>query len=134
MKTLFFAMSALAIGAFVDGSEAKASIVTFGSGPNTFRIQFVEIENPGNSGDSTGFPYAAGAVPYTYRMGKFEVSRDMVEKYNGNFGTSNGLAITLDDMSAYGGNGRDQPATGISWNEAARFVNWLNTSHGYQSA
>lgn len=26
------------------------------------------------------------------------------------------------------------PATGISWNEAARFVNWLNTSQGYPEA
>jgi formylglycine-generating enzyme required for sulfatase activity len=26
------------------------------------------------------------------------------------------------------------PATGISWNEAARFVNWLNTSQGFRPA
>jgi len=28
----------------------------------------------------------------------------------------------------------DQPATGVSWYEAARFVNWLNTSRGYPPA
>jgi formylglycine-generating enzyme required for sulfatase activity len=37
-------------------------------------------------------------------------------------------------MSSYGGNGVNRPATGVSWNEAARFVNWLNTSQGYQAA
>ena len=31
-------------------------------------------------------------------------------------------------MTSYGGNGANKPATGVSWNEAARFVNWLNTS------
>jgi hypothetical protein len=25
------------------------------------------------------------------------------------------------------------PATGISWNEAARFTNWLNTSQGFSA-
>jgi formylglycine-generating enzyme required for sulfatase activity len=34
------------------------------------------------------------------------------------------------DMSANGGNGSLRPATGISWNEAARFVNYLNYSYG----
>ena len=38
------------------------------------------------------------------------------------------------DMSSYGGNGVNRPATGVSWNEAARFVNYLNTSKGYQAA
>jgi formylglycine-generating enzyme required for sulfatase activity len=37
-------------------------------------------------------------------------------------------------MTSYGGNGANRPATGISWNEAARFVNWLNTSTGGSAA
>ena len=45
-----------------------------------------------------------------------------------------GLAITLQDMTSLGGNGLDRPATGVSWNEAARFVNWLNISEGFQPA
>ena len=57
-------------------------------------------------------------------MGKFEVSEDMITKYNANFGTANGLVITKDTR------GPDKPATSVSWNEAARFVNWLNTSTG----
>jgi formylglycine-generating enzyme required for sulfatase activity len=33
-------------------------------------------------------------------------------------------------MTNYGGNGPDKPATGVSWFDAAKFVNWLNTSSG----
>jgi formylglycine-generating enzyme required for sulfatase activity len=40
------------------------------------------------------------------------------------------LGITLFDMTLYGGNGVNRPAVGVSWNEAARFINWLNTSTG----
>ena len=70
----------------------------------------------------------AGAVGYTYEIGKFEVSEDMITKYNANFGTANNLVITKDN------HGPNKPATSVSWNEAARFVNWLNTSTGNQAA
>jgi formylglycine-generating enzyme len=99
---------------------------TFGSGPDTFNIDFVTIGNPANAADTAGSPNPAGSVPYVYRMGTYEISRDMITKAN-NLGN---LAITLQNMTSYGGNGADRPATGVSWNEAARFVNWLNTSTG----
>jgi formylglycine-generating enzyme required for sulfatase activity len=97
---------------------------TFGSGANQFNMTFVPIGNPGNVADTTGSPNPAGAVSYKYLMGKYEVSEDMIEKYNAEYGTANGLAITKDTR------GTDKPATSVSWNEAARFVNWLNTSTG----
>ena len=93
---------------------------TFGSGANTFDIEFVSIGNPGNAADTTGSPNPAGSVPYTYRMGKFEISEQMIDKAN----AVGGLGITKDTRGA------DKPATSVSWNEAARFVNWLNTSSG----
>jgi len=37
-------------------------------------------------------------------------------------------------MTIYGGNGVNRPAAGISWYEAAKFVNWLNTSTGGTAA
>jgi len=64
-------------------------------------------------------------------MGVNEVSRGMIESYNTNSG---GPTLTMYDMSSYGGNGVNRPATGVSWNEAARFVNWLNASKGYDAA
>jgi formylglycine-generating enzyme len=91
---------------------------TFGSGANTFQIDFVRIGNPGNSPDVN--PNPAGAVPYEYRIGKYEISEQMIDKAN----ALSGLGITKDTR------GPDYPATNITWYEAARFANWLNTSTG----
>lgn len=103
----------------------------FGSGANTFNIDFVTVGDPGNAADDiSADPDFAGSVPYEYRIGKFEVSRDMMTKAN----SAGGLEITLADMTSFGGNGLNRPASGVSWNEAARFVNWLNTSQGFQAA
>ena len=104
--------------------QADAGVITFGSGPNQFDMTFVEIGSPGNDDDTTGSPNPAGKVEYTYQMGKYEVSEDMITKFN----ASQALQITKDIR------GVDKPATSVSWNEAARFVNWLNTSQGFQAA
>jgi hypothetical protein len=98
----------------------SASADIFGSGANTFDIEFVTIGNPGNLSDTTGSPNPAGSVQVTYRIGKFEISEQMIDKANA-LGT---LGITKTTRGA------DKPATQVSWNEAARFVNWLNTSSG----
>jgi MYXO-CTERM domain-containing protein len=103
---------------------------TFGSGANQFDIEFVPIGDPRNLPDTTGDPNPAGSVAYTYNMGKFDVSRDMINKAN----TLGNLGITLGNMTPYGGNGVNRPATGVSWNEAARFTNWLNTITGRRPA
>ena len=111
--------------------RSVADIITFGSGANAFNMEFVTIGNAGNADDTTGLPNPAGSVAYEYRMGKFEVSQDMITKAN----AAGSLGITLDDMSfVTGAPGATMPATGISWNEAARFVNWLNTSNGFAPA
>lgn len=97
---------------------------TFGSGANSFEIEFVTIGSPGNPADTTGQPSPAGSVPYEYRIGKYEISEQMIEKAN----ALGGLGITKDTR------GPDKPATNVSWFEAARFVNWLNTSAGFTPA
>ena len=110
--------------------SADAATVTFGGGANQFDMEFVAIGSPGNAADTTGLPTPAGSVAYNYSIGKHEVSRDMVIKAN----AAGNLGITLFDMTSFGGNGVDRPATGFSWNEAARFVNWLNTFNGFMEA
>ena len=109
-------------------SYATAGIITFGTGGNQFTMNFVDIGNAGNLDDTTGVPNPAGSVAYAYNMGKYEVSEDMITKYNSNYGTANSLVITQ------GNRGVDKPATSVSWNEAARFTNWLNTSTGGSAA
>src|SRR5687768_14897228 len=97
---------------------------TFGSGANRFDIEFVLIGNPGNAADTTGNPNPVGSVPYTYRIGKFEISEQMIEKAN----ALGGLFLSPSQR------GPNKPATDISWNDMARFVNWLNTSTGSHPA
>jgi hypothetical protein len=111
-------------------ASAESLLETFGTGANAFTMDFVTIGNPGNAADTTGNPNPAGSVAYTYNLGKYEVSRDMVTKAN----ASGSLGITMSDMSSFGGNGLLKPATGVSWFEAAKFVNWLNTSTGGTAA
>ncbi|MEM8953552.1 MAG: SUMF1/EgtB/PvdO family nonheme iron enzyme [Verrucomicrobiota bacterium] len=116
MKALFF-VAALWVGIL---SPVWGVNVTFGSGVNEFEISFVEIGDAGNGDDDTGY----GGVGYHYQMGQYEVSEDMITKAN----AEGGLGVTQV------GRGARKPTTGISWNEAARFVNWLNTSQGHQAA
>ena len=101
---------------------------TFGSGANTFTIDFVDIGNPGNGDDlgagggSYSSPY--GGVAYTYRMGVTEVPQDWITK-------ATNLGMTNVTAGAWTGS---QPAANMTWYEAAAFVNWLNTSTGHQAA
>jgi formylglycine-generating enzyme len=93
---------------------------TFGSGANSFSIDFVTIGDPGNLADTTGSPNPAGSVAYAYRIGKYEISEQMVDMAN----ALGGLGLV------HNGRGAEKPATSINWLEAARFVNWLNVSTG----
>jgi len=117
-------------------ASAESLLKTFGTGANAFTMDFVTIGNPGNAADTTGNPNPAGSVAYTYNLGKYEVSRDMITKAN----AAGSLGITMSDMTNNiygnytGGNGLLKPATGITWYEAAKFVNWLNTSTGGTAA
>jgi len=97
-------------------ASSYAGTVTFGSGSNQFNMEFVTIGNPGNAADTNpdAVPLDAGSVGYTYGIGTFEVSRDMITKFN----ASQSLQITLEDMTSYGGNGANKPATGVTWNQA----------------
>ena len=119
------------LAAFFSGVTSLALGDTFGSGANTFNIDFVTIGNPGNSADTTGVPNPAGSVDQLYRMGKYEISRAMIEKAS----AAGGLGLSLDPMLFVPGGPRPaMPATGVTWFEAARFVNWLNTSSGSSPA
>ena len=111
-------------------ASATSLLESFGSGATAFTMEFVTIGNPNNAADTTGRPNPVGSVAYTYNLGKHEVSRDMITKAN----AAGSLGITLEDMSSYGGNGLLRPATGISYYEAAKYVNWLNTSTGGTAA
>jgi len=115
-------LSLLALGY----QTVSAQLVTesFGTGANAFTMDFVTIGNPNNAADTTGNPNLAGRVDYIYNLGKYEISRYQVEMAN----SGGSLGIT------YAGGYLTSPAIGINWLEGARFVNYLNTSKGYQAA
>lgn len=106
---------------------------SFGAVANEFRIEFATVGDPGNPDDSgtTGAYHSPrGAVAEPFLIAIHAVSREMITKAN----AEGDLGISMYDMTGYGGNVGTHPATGVSWNEAARFVNWLNTSSGYGPA
>ena len=87
-----------------------------------FDIDFVTISgdtNPtveqANAGDLHGY----GIVNDDYRMGKFEITNDQFAKFavNNPYWT-----------------GADVPSNKVTWFEAAKFVNYLNTSTGHVPA
>ncbi len=102
---------------------------TFGSGANTFTIDFVTVGNAGNGADTgnrggSTFTNDYGQVNYTFRMGTYEISQDMINK-------ATNLGMTYVTAGAHSGN---RPAASVTWYEAAAFVNFLNESKGHQKA
>jgi formylglycine-generating enzyme required for sulfatase activity len=96
---------------------------SFGSGSNQFSMAFVTVGNAGNPGDPNS-NQNYGSVPYEYRISTYEVSQSDIA-----MATAGGLeGVTAGAWSD------DQPAAFMKWYEAAAFVNWLNTTSGYQPA
>jgi hypothetical protein len=106
--------------------SAKAD--TFGTGGNTFTIDFATVGNAGNANDAGagGGIYSSpyGGVSYNYRMSLFEISHDAIVYMEINGGPSVPSGIFLGARAA----------TPVNWYQAAVFVNWLNTSTGHQPA
>ena len=123
MNKLLF-LTLLALG--YQTASATSLLETFGTGANEFTMEFVTIGNPNNAADTTGSPNPAGSVAYTYNLGKYEVSRGQIDKAN----SAGSLGITYTSYSST----VNKPGTGISWYEAATYVNWLNTSTGGTAA
>ena len=108
------------------GGAAHAE--TFGTGASQFTIDFVPIS--GSTNPTSGY----GIVNHDYRMGVYEITNDQWNKFK----TSLGVPVKGNPESAYNEDpyhtGTNVPTNMVSWNEAAQFVNWLNTSKGHQAA
>ncbi|MGC1480865.1 MAG: SUMF1/EgtB/PvdO family nonheme iron enzyme [Chthoniobacterales bacterium] len=121
-------VSVAILSTVITSTTTKAD--TFGSGFNQFTLDFVTVGDAGNPSDtgttgSYSSPY--GAVAYDFRIGTTEISRGAIQSAN----AAGNLGITLTTVPFWNrGNAGPDPAAGVSWNEAARFVNYLNTSTG----
>lgn len=103
----------------------------------------VTVGNPGNKADSTGY----GAVPYSFRIGKFEVTNeeycaflngvakaDPYELYDRRMrlqfggilrrGESGGFTYTVKDGMAR------KPVNFLTWLSCVRYANWLTNGGG----
>ena len=119
-------------GADARGGSPSAAVVasgtsgggdSFGSGSYQFSMAFVTVGNAGNTGDPNSNKNY-GSVPYEYRISTYEVSQNDIT-----MATAGGLeGVTAGAWSP------NQPAAFMKWYEAAAFVNWLNTTSGYQPA
>jgi hypothetical protein len=83
-------ITVLAVALLAAAVSTVSRADTFGSGNNTFTMDFVEIGNAGNSADGTGY----GAVNSVFKMAVHAVSQDS---------RSTGM-----------------PSTMVNWNEVAR--------------
>ena len=120
MNRLCLSVVAVLFAAFALITQPSARADAFGTSGNEFTIDFVDIGNAGNPADTTTY----GAVPYEYRVGKYEISEDAITK-----ATASGMAnVTAGPWTG------SQPAGKINWYQAAAFVNWLNTSTGKTAA
>lgn len=127
MRWLFAVI--LFYGVTAKGQTFKES---FGTGTNQFSIEFVVVGSPSNA-PMVGKPInlnvpdqSYGSVGYVYSIGKYEIRRDAVLKAT----TEGALEINLTGDT----NRINQPPAGFDFVEAARFVNWLNTSKGFPPA
>jgi formylglycine-generating enzyme required for sulfatase activity len=119
---------------------AQGSVFNMPAGQTS--LDLVTVGNPGNVADGTGY----GAVSYTYRIGKFEVTAAQYTEF------LNAVASTTDDYGLYSPNMwssfdgckiqrtpvaggyrfsvaadyANRPVNYISFWDAARFVNWLH--------
>jgi formylglycine-generating enzyme required for sulfatase activity len=98
----------------------------FGNGTNAFEIDFALMGNAGNIADTNGY----GDVAYNYKIGRYEVTVEQFSK-----------ARNLDNNISNGDEdhweselGEWAPAVNVSWQEAAKFCNWLTSGDAFAGA
>lgn len=102
---------------------------TFGTGANQFTIDFVNIYNAGNAGDSTGY----GAVSYNYSIGKYEITNSQWDAFVSAAGVPIGNPSDAYDRSAYY-TGAQLPTNSVSWYESIQFCNYLTSGNKSEGA
>ena len=118
---------------------ATSALITSASASIT--MDWVNVGNPGNAADSTGY----GAVADAYQIGKYEVTNSQYGAFLNAKGASNSGAIYNSSMTGTGitQNGssgsfnysvtsgfENKPVVHVSWFDAARFANWMMNGQG----
>ncbi len=129
------------------GQLLAQQVISFGDNQQ-LELEFVDIGDPGNADDQfvlSGYSVEqqtvpmllpSGGVDYTFGISKFQISLEQFQLAEAQIG----MGYSVDDaFSSFIRHGvKDTPRAAMpvsaSWNEAARFVNWLNESSGYDLA
>ncbi len=106
-------------------SSAPADM--FGTGTDQFTIDFVPISAATNPTQQEADDGAAGygIVDYDYRISVFQITNVQFDAFEDTVGATYGSSYWTGD---------DIPVNQRTWDHAAHFVNWLNTSTGHQAA
>ena len=99
----------------------QAQAITIAHGGDSVDIDFVDIGYAGNIGDTANTVNGVnpGAVAYDYSIGTYEVTSDQ-------WTTVTGYDANIEDVANDPWSG-SQPTGNVSWNEAAKFANWLTS-------
>ncbi len=91
-------------------------------------IDFVDIGNPGNPGDTRAEanPTGSGAVDYNYQIGTYEITNGQWNTFVSAAGAPTGNPLNAYNESAYW-TGTNVPTNEVSWYEAAQFCNYLTS-------
>lgn len=119
---LLFAFSSLVLA--VTSIDAQAVTITHGT--DSVTIDFVDIGNLDNTGDTANSVNGTnpGSVGYNYSIGQYEITADQwatvlsADGDIGNAGTWSG----------------SQPTASTTWYEAAKFANWLTSGNALTGA
>jgi formylglycine-generating enzyme required for sulfatase activity len=124
----------------------------FNMGPGLTSLETVQVGNPGNAGEWSGWSYGGGgpdricgAVDYAYNIGKYEVTAGQYTEFLNAVGSTDTYALYNTNMSSItlgsgitrsGSSGSysysvnsastDRPVNYVSWGDAMRFANWLH--------
>lgn len=145
MRTFLAALtslSALPANAFLvilaSAVSSPADGVTFGTGTNTFSMEFSLVRSVGNlAQNATNRDHSfsggdgLGAVGYAYKIGTYEVTVDQFAKARAASGNTIGDG---DENYWQASRGVDAPAVYVSFYEAAKFCNWLTSGSATNGA
>ena len=163
MNASKMAVAALVAILLAAGEVAEGDVFNMGGTQNPdgtwtglASLESVPVGNPGNAGEWSGESYGGhgpdricGAVPYEYRIGKYEVTAGQYTEFLNAVAATDtyGLYNTFMDYDAEplsagcnikrtGSSGSfaysvaydwaNRPVNWVSWGDAARFANWLH--------
>ena len=140
----------IAVLVIICGSSLTTAVQAdvFNMGPGLTSLELVTVGNPGNPGELSGVPNGrprvTGAAPYTYQMGKYEVTAaqyteflnavaadDVFSLYDENmWNHPQGCKIErLGSPGSYSyrvaSDRANRPVNAVSPSDAMRFANWL---------